>query len=56
MRHNDLVLKPLTIEVLKPDSIEKWLENNNRRTVQAKVPKLWKDNTIQKQLSGIMNS
>ena len=55
-RHNDLVLKPLTIEVLKPDSIEKWLENNNRRTVQAKVPKLWKDNTIQKQLSGIMNS
>lgn len=55
-RYDDLVLKPLTIEVLKTNSIDKWLEYNNRKTVQAKVPKLWKDNTIQKQLTAIMNA
>jgi hypothetical protein len=54
-RYNDLVLKPLTIEVLKNNSIEKWLEYHNRKTVQAKVPKLWKDNSIQKQLAAILN-
>lgn len=55
-RYDDLVLKPLTIEILKTNSIDKWLEYHNRKTVQAKVPKLWKDNTIQKQLTAIMNA
>lgn len=55
-RYNDLVLKPLTIEILKTNSIDKWLEYHNRKTVQAKVPKLWKDNSIQKQLTAIMNA
>lgn len=52
-RYQDWILKPLTIEVLKKNSIDLWLEKNNRKTVQAKIPKLWKDRSIQKQLSDI---
>jgi len=55
-RYNDLVLKPLTLEMLEKNSIDKWLESYKRVTVQAKVPKLWKDTSIQKQISAIMNS
>jgi phenylacetate-coenzyme A ligase PaaK-like adenylate-forming protein len=52
-RFNNLILKPLTVEVLKNNSMEKWLEFHKRKTVQAKIPKLWKDDSIQKQLTAI---
>lgn len=52
-RYNNLILKSLTVEVLNNNSMEKWLEIHNRKTVQAKIPKLWKDDSIQKQLIAI---
>jgi hypothetical protein len=36
--------------------MDKWLEATKRISVQAKVPKLWKDTSIQKQISAIMNA
>jgi hypothetical protein len=55
-RYDDLVLKPLTVELLDRNSMDKWLEATKRISVQAKVPKLWKDTSIQKQISAIMNA
>ena len=55
-RYDDLVLKPLTIELLEKNSMDKWLEATKRVSVQAKVPKLWKDTSIQEQIIAIMNS
>jgi len=52
-RFDNLILKPLTIGVLKNNTMEKWLEIHNRKTVQAKIPKLWKDDSIQKELRAI---
>lgn len=52
-RYNDYILKPLTVEVLRKNSIDQWLELNNRKSVQAKIPKLWGDSTIQNQLRKI---
>jgi phenylacetate-coenzyme A ligase PaaK-like adenylate-forming protein len=54
-RYNNLVLKPLTIELLEKNTMEKWLEANKRISVQAKVPKLWKDRSIQIQISELKN-
>jgi hypothetical protein len=54
-RYNDIVLKPLTIELLEKNSMDKWLEATKRISVQSKVPKLWKDTSIQNQISAIMN-
>ena len=36
--------------------MDKWLEATKRVSVQAKVPKLWKDTSIQEQIIAIMNS
>ncbi len=55
-RFDNLILKPLTVGVLKNNTMEKWLEIHNRKTVQAKIPKLWKDDSIQKQLRAIEHS
>lgn len=52
-RYNDIIMKPLTIEVLELNTIERWLDKNKRKTVQAKVPKLWEDDSIQRQLKDI---
>jgi len=52
-RFDNMILKPLTVEILQANSFDRWLEMNDRKTVQAKVPKLWKDNSIQRQLTAI---
>jgi hypothetical protein len=49
-RENDLVMQCLSVKSLPKSSFEKYLAKNNRKTVQAKIPKLWKDTEIQDQL------
>ena len=49
-RDKDLVMKCLTVKSLPKSSFERYLELNNRKTVQAKIPKLCKDTEFQDQL------
>jgi len=46
-RYNNLILQNLEIDTLPSGSFNQWLEINKRKNVQAKIPKLWKDRSIQ---------
>ena len=49
-RYDNIILKPLTVEIVPQGLFEKWLNVNHRLNVQSKIPKLSMDNRIQCEL------
>lgn len=54
-RFNNLILKPLKIKILSIGSFNKWLEVNQRKNVQSKIPKLVNNTSIQDSILSIIN-
>lgn len=49
-RAYDLILLPLQLEIVPRGYFHQYLKKENRETVQAKIPKLWKDTSIQEKI------
>ncbi len=54
-RFNNMILKPLQIQILPIGSFNKWLEVNQRINVQSKIPKLVNNTSIQNSILSILN-
>jgi hypothetical protein len=53
-RFNDYILQPLKITILPKDSFSKWLEYNQRKNVQSKIPKLVNNSSVQDSITAIL--